>query len=261
MIITIYRSRQIQLFDEKGNLIEKRVRKIEKCQPIAGVQDSWCRTSQSPVTILFGDSHADHLLEEFYDTGHPILSRIKSIGAGNCPPFIGAGERCDLQVSVALPKILSDSTIRYVILSSWNTVVSSNPNSFEGLSKTISAIRDSGKKIIFIVDVPTLKFKPHLCVAQPLYLREILRDKFLPCEAVDSKYYENRKTYDLLIDKLKYNHPEVIFFDTAKLFSDSGVYKARLNNILLYGDEGHLSAYGRYLLVSDLLNELNAKTY
>ncbi len=250
------------LYDKGGNLLENRVRDFNKCSVVKGVQDSWCRATKSPLVVLYGDSHAEQLFDQFYDSNHPILSRVKSVGAGNCPPFAGDSIRCDLQFSESLPTILADKSLKYVVVTSWNTVVSKIPNSFNELSDLISTIQRSGKKVIFIIDVPTLKFRPADCMPAPsLIMREKLK-RYLPyCQNLTSDYFEDRLKYNFIIGELRKSFPDVMFFDPIEKFSVSGVYNVNLKGSLIYSDEGHLSEYGRGLLVDALVREFIERDY
>lgn len=233
----------------------------EKCTPVSGVQDSWCwQSTATPKTALIGDSHANQLFASIVYSNHPIFSRLLSLGAGNCPPIEGESERCDLQVKAALPSVLSNTSIKYVFIGSWNIIAGQYPGSKEGFSKLISKLEKSGKKIIFIIDLPTLKFNPSLCQKNPIQIRESIKifvNKITYCDTVEPQFFEDSTSYNNLVENLKSEFPQVYFYDPRKIFCSPASCRINMDGNIVYRDEGHLGEFGRKIVVDSMIKELS----
>jgi peptidoglycan/LPS O-acetylase OafA/YrhL len=136
---------------------------------------------------------------------------------------------------------------------------------FEGLNNTINMLTESGKKIVLLVDNPTL---PHQedCLQRTTDLKLInhliSRKSNQNCWLNINRYYELSMQYRKLLTELKENHPSKIeIFDTTKYLCDldQGICSHFKNEHLLYGVSDHISDYSAGLIGKDLNDFLHSQ--
>lgn len=235
-----------------------------KCEPVSEVQDSWCWATSNPLTAIIGDSHAHQLFAPMALSSHPSFSKLLSLGAGNCPPIEGVSDRCNLQIKHALPRVLSSASIKHVFIGAWNIPLREPQESLNGFRKLISSLEKGGKKVVFVIDMPTLTFDPLKCKKNPIYIRELARNFFNQatyCETIESQYFKDTATYDEMVQKLKDEFPKVYFYDPKKLFCQSNSCKLNINDEIIYSDSDHLSDFGRKIVVDSMMKELTTLNF
>ena len=247
--------------------------------------------SDEPDVAVIGDSHAGHLasgLAEFYrQRNENVIIRLDA----GCMPFYTIkidGQKyfdCfDNRINKALDFAITSNFIKTIILSGYGNLVlhgreksSINTQSYlngytssfteqqirenitafkKAMYTTLEKLTRSGKKIIFIVDIPELYFNPLECVS----LRGIkLANHKLrsPC-SLSRKYFEERTVnYHRLIADAEKMFPMVKFIHTYKYLCDEKNCEVLVNNNLLYSTRDHLTTYGSRYLVSKIKNELD----
>lgn len=246
-----------------GDYSGQKFTRLQACDPVPDVVDSWCRTTASPTIALLGDSHADLLAERFIQNGNKNFSEIVSMGAGNCQPSLDGDKnsRCYKQISSALKSVVSDSKIKYVILTSWNTGVGDRVDqSINGFNEVFEALRNSNKKIIYIVDIPTLKGKPRYCIETTLYIRNKLLNKPNFCKGATEDDIVPRDNYNKVVNGFRNLNPDILVFNPLAIFCDGSLCKISDGSVVYYSDEGHLSSFGAQLVVNDLIEYLENKS-
>lgn len=258
-----YSSRLTKLVSEvpdwwRGELIVA----TNPCTEVPGVVASWCRTTGSATVALLGDSHADLLMEPFIRNGNQKFSKLISMGAGNCQPSFDADVtlRCVKQISAALNAVVADDSIQYVIVTSWNEGVKGRlQESIDGYRKTFNILRQHKKKIVYFVDIPTLKENPRACINnKALALRAKLQPETYPkfCYGAGPSDLVPRDEYNKLVDAIKKGNPDILVYDPLPLFCRNNICKVKEGAVLNYADEGHLTAYGAQPIVEDLIKKI-----
>lgn len=252
-------------------------------QRYANLKDvQYCLLSNdAPARVaIIGDSHANHLypgLSEKFVTLH--------IGIGGCVPFFDV-ERKD---SVTSPMICSadlmnkaldfailERSIEYIVLAArYNTYLSGqgfgelekseqgdntiriiseghteNIDVFvNGMRQTLKRLTASGKKVVFVMDVPEIGFAPKACIGLQLGLTS----KKSPC-AISRADFEGRdKSYRKLMYDVVEEFPSVKVVDPEHAFCDSYYCWALKDGKLLYRDDDHLSVEGSQYLANELM--------
>jgi hypothetical protein len=147
-----------------------------------------------------------------------------------------------------------------VIISSWNTEVNHRLNeSIEGYARTFDRLRQSQKKIIYVVDVPTLKVNPRPCVNTSFKLRDNFRKPPSFCNGAGVSDLVPMDEYLELINWIKNENPDVFVYDPRQSICPEGICKVVDQSILVYADEGHLSDFGGQSIINNLI--LQIQTY
>lgn len=243
-------------YSKYGKLHQTPDTKISSCPAAIGVQDSWCRTTESPTVALIGDSHADQMMERLIRSGNPQFAHLISLGAGNCPPSLegDSDDRCVKQVAAALDVVNANPAIKYVIISSWNAGINHSLNrSIEGFARTFDRLRQSHKKIIYVVDIPTLKDDPGACVNTSLELREKFRRPPSLCDGAGAGDLVSMDEYLKLVHWIKRENQDIFVFDPRPSICPNGVCKVMERSVLVYADKGHLSDFGGQSIIDNLI--------
>lgn len=113
-----------------------------------------------------------------------------------------------------------------------------------GLRRTLDLLLSRNKKIIFVLENPTLDFDPSTCQLNRYFSQSDGSDCLISYE----KFMEEHKVYRDLSFSVLRDYPTVTVFDSAKYLCDGIKCFAKVNNRILYGDRNHLSEDGsKYL--------------
>ena len=114
----------------------------------------------------------------------------------------------------------------------------------KGLRDTFEALVASGKKIIFVYNVPLINFSVTRCFARPLINHP------LPCSISEQQasvtYTGYKKTVEKLLREPKFNNIKT--FDPVANFCKSGSCAVVRDDQLLYHDTNHLTLHGSVVL-------------
>jgi peptidoglycan/LPS O-acetylase OafA/YrhL len=251
--------------------------------------DGYCSYSdEKPSVVVIGDSHAEAIFMN--GLKHHYESKGKSIallGSGGCPPLIDTiskdnkgidNKNCLKFITENFSRILDDKGISDVILTSrislyilsdgfgdvdkngeWvlhfrNEKQGARSNEevyMLGLEKTIDTLTKAGKTLTFLHDVPELGFDVHAC------LRPLIFSKKAHSCSIDRGSYDSRnKNFKEKINNILSKRPSVRVVDLSKALCDNTSCYGKINNIILYRDDDHLSVRGSIYVVNKLSNEL-----
>lgn len=121
------------------------------------------------------------------------------------------------------------------------------------MRRTLSALTTSGKKIMFVLDVPHLGFDPKSCKT----LRPVLGDAsrqsacYQSREDIEKQFVSSRQAR--IIETLK-EFPQVLVVNAADAVCDRARCYGMKDGALLYSDSNHLSVSGS-ILVGRLIAE------
>lgn len=234
-----------------------------------------------PTVALIGDSHASHWLpglKDFYDARNENLVMLVQ---EQTPPLIDviANDKKKFSDMTKVFQMVNESpTIHTVVLSAFWAVYASelpikvgkefmkrrikDPTMKESsqeklfaslLIKTFWSLKQAGKKVIFLQDVPTTPFFGDKSMPRPFF-----ETAFPVCvfdEHVCTYPYENMKNaqinYRRVVQAIHGIFPDVLILDPVPLFCDegSGLCLSHPSGKVVYSDEHHISIGGSRFLI------------
>lgn len=237
-------------------------------------------TREPPRFALLGDSKAGALFPGLFRTSAP----------GGTWMFLGSGEIAPLlplvsdgptyayvnaaAVDLALRTIERAKSVETVVIAVATRALFGLANDHSiadlprngnykaallGLDASISRLLAAGKRVILLVDNPTL---PHMedCIARrtssSLFNRVLAAPPNPDCQIPVGKHLELSRPYRALLGALRERHPDkVSLFDTLPILCDTGtgLCTSTRDGRLLYGVTDHIS-YHASLLVGQALN-------
>lgn len=235
---------------------------------------------EPPRFALLGDSKAGALFPGLFRTAAPGGTWL-FVGSGASGPLLPvlSGDPLYSYVSAhavdfALRTIEETKSVETVVIAAAaralfglanDTSIADLPASrnylsaLNGLDATVSRLTAAGKRVVLLVDNPTL---PHMedCVGRKTssdLVNGLLAAAANPqCRITIARHLELSRQYRELLEAVRARHPgEVSVFDTVPILCDrdSGVCAAMRDGRLLYGFTDHISEYAS-LLVGRALN-------
>lgn len=239
---------------------------------------SECSTSEAPEILVWGDSFAMHIVPgilESEDKKPLIVQATKS----SCAPLLGlANKRVEASLTQSWAETciaFNDSVVNHLNKStSIKTVVLASPftsyltdeydllkknynnNSYqlikagkaetlEGLTKTVDAIRASGKKVVIVAPPPSNGRDTSICLER--FANKLLSLGTENCNIAIKDYNKkNKDTMAFLAEASLKTNVEVIRFDSY--LCNSEFCTTHIDNSPLYRDTGHLSYTGSAFL-------------
>ena len=233
------------------------------------------KLNTKPSFAIWGDSHANHLLAGLSDISYNFGKSGYNLSYGyGVMPLIGIGWKrqrykpyeinpVEYNQSV-LNFIIQHKEIKVVILAGfWSNDLENlyDTNCLDrgknkdsetlkiGLIRTVNAIQKTGRKVVIVCDVPTLRTEiDHIFYARNIFY--YLDRKYFSTTLNDiipsfAEYNERNKDFINIVDELKRKdnitilHPEIAIYNN--LYNNSIIM---LNNSLLYRDYHHLTIRG-----------------
>jgi peptidoglycan/LPS O-acetylase OafA/YrhL len=224
--------------------------------------DDYCNVSNPyipPNVAIIGDSHANHFywgLNEYYKAKNKNLINM---GSGGCPPLIGidmagpgTSSNCYSRMLPIFEYILNSKSIDTVYISFWHNAYFDNrlvytdylgkintKDNYEyflkALDRTIMMLREHGKHVIIIYDLPDLKRDIKDCfLVRPIYTKK-------DCRLDESIFIDDFDEYNKLINDLVSKNKVDVFY-THKYIN--GNFPVDISGIPTYRDHSHLSING-----------------
>lgn len=212
-------------------------------------------SSEKPTTMLLGNSYANQ-----YYPGLTKLASFKDetvLHIGTCE-FGGGdyegvkfnhpclGQRQAEQLSFLHDIIENTDTLKTVIISGLNE----NPSN-EYIDRTLGEISYLSLLLDeIIVFLPHLRigFDPKLCISRPF------RASDTRCTFTKKTLESHRAQYQELSAALQKHFPKIMLYDPTSILCQDSKCSYSRNGIPLYRDDGHLSAYGSYVVATDYMN-------
>lgn len=205
----------------------------------------------------------------------------RTISSGSCPPLSGAHRTSPAGIStveiclkgnrVALRALAEDPDIQVVVLGTGVRILmqhtfsddsgklSSEQAMWHGLSTAISDLERAGKKVVFLIDNPTV-IDPSWClpprVTQSTHLNQLLvRPIDSRCTITYEQHLKEIQSYLNGVAALQAQHPNLIVYRPDHLLCDleKGVCPVQKNGHFLYSYDDHLSDYGAGLIADELV--------
>jgi peptidoglycan/LPS O-acetylase OafA/YrhL len=232
-------------------------------QLLKETESSFCATTANPTIAIVGDSHAGAL---FYGITHNTRNlnyrRAVIYGAGACQPSLGVESRsgCDKQLRIALDEIVK-SDISTVIITGYYAFIDKHDSDearefLEGFLKTINLLQENNKKVVFLIDNPTLQKTPEVCIKK-LWLRSRFTAYPKFCKGLEKSDMRDQTEYLKLIDELKSKTKKVLFIDPKEVLCPNKKCALYSDGLMLYSDYSHLSIYGSTLIANDIVHKLS----
>lgn len=223
------------------------------------------QTSNEPVLALIGDSHAGHLLNGFSEALEAPFNQVILMGAGGCQAASGikTAQNCQKILEESINFIKSQPQLKYVLIGNYqgfldDLSVDEIEDYRRGFLKTIEALTKLGKKVIFVIDNPTLKDSAERCVESQLRLRSLIKEIPAFCDKTKMTDFKDHSKYKTFVESLA-QPKNLYFFDSqAALCKDNICEIYDINNRLLYSDNNHLSKYGSELVVKKIVSFLKS---
>src|SRR3990167_2141398 len=251
----------------------------DACLAYLGVAEApfYCRLTKGRTSMMaiIGDSHAHVVYPGLAEARALNGQGTLLLGNSGCPTFLGttfgktASERegCAAQIEKILALVSNDPNIDSVLLVSRGPIYitakgfgpaeagySHPPISAvhgkdktpeqvfkSGLEDTIGYLKNSGKHVAYMLQVPEVGVHPLICLGRPLSLGE--RDYSRLCQVQYSFYKKRMSVYrSLVIESAK--RKSFAIFDPESIFCNEEICSAVDNRSLRYADDNHLSVYG-----------------
>jgi peptidoglycan/LPS O-acetylase OafA/YrhL len=234
-------------------------------------------SEKPPTALLFGDSHANHLYAGLANNSALTGGNLLNLGLGGCYPFVNLffqEKNCQHLIREGLNMAIAEPSIKTVILTSRTfsqkgiIEIKKSFGSDEGMpredfynllkdsmKKSLEMLLLANKKIIFILDTPTLDFSPEACIARPWRLTG--QSFKTPCAVTRLNVDSARQKYLESIMSVLKSFPIVKVLDPLPAFCDKDYCWAIKDKKMLYRDTGHLSKVGAVYLGEYFERQIN----
>tara|TARA_R110001583_G_scaffold91940_1_gene234052 strand:+ start:544 stop:2541 length:1998 start_codon:yes stop_codon:yes gene_type:complete len=245
-------------FDKKG---------VKSCNDLLkSTSSSFCATVSDPKVALIGDSHAGALFYGFINNTSSFYSQASVYGAGSCQPSLDVEARpgCNAQLKIALEEITSNPKIEVVVMTGYYSFfndTSSMNKYLDGFNKTFDLLNDSGKKVVYLIDNPTLQKSAELCAPKNISVRDSFSSKENFCSNISKSDLRDQNQYFEFVDNLKNKNSNVDFFDSKSVLCPDEKCMLYSEGKLLYSDFNHLSIYGSLFVADALIKHLSKYAY
>lgn len=246
----------------------------------------YCRLTQGsgPLLAVIGDSHAHVVYPGLAQLRAKDGKGTLLLGNSGCPPLLGTTfgkssterETCAGQIDMILAKVKSDPNIGSVLLVTrgpiyitakgfgpaeagynYPPVASVNGEGEDstqvfraGLEKTIEVLKQSGKQVRYMLQVPEIGIHPQACFGRPLSLSD--KDYSRLCLVPYQLYRERMAVYRTLVEEVRQKEALQVF-DPEGVFCTTEGCSAIHDGRLRYADDNHLSVFGSQELAKTLV--------
>ena len=224
-----------------------------------------CRTSEAPEVILWGDSHAMHLMQGLRASGRDL--RIIQMTVSTCAPIIGLAsisseytaeraEQCIATNDKVFDYVRGSSSLRYAVLSSPfiqyvgeqsnvmlrdGRIVPGDEVSLKFFKETLHSLVDLGIRPVVFSPPPSTGANIGACLTRARWFGKHLSHCDFDFEEAVGRGSKVRKFLQDI--DLEY---DVIWLEEGICLE--GQCRAALNDTFIYRDSGHLSHEGSTLL-------------
>lgn len=220
----------------------------------------FCAGTPDPTVVLIGDSHAGHLFYGFTNSKHVKFSKALIVGAGACQASLGVESTagCTEPISMAVKLATSTPSVKIAVIGGYydfiDTASSERSRGYlKGFQNTIDELQRAEKRVVFVIDNPTLKQSSERCYRPALKVRQLAGDYPEFCKGATEKDLKDHSEYLKFVDALRTKNPTVLFYDSRDVLCPQGVCSVEKDSDVLYGDDNHLSIFGSKLVVDDLI--------
>jgi peptidoglycan/LPS O-acetylase OafA/YrhL len=232
---------------------------------------------------VWGDSKADAMYWGLVRKSLPGMSWTL-VARASCPPMAGVheiasdaadeGDECRKANSAALRMLLGNPQLTTVVLvaasrdivgpqfANDSSAKATMSAASEGLDNAIAILRSAGKRVVLVLDNPSLR-DPRQCMdRRPLawpVVRHLLGvsdlDAAQRCAISYRSYLDSTAFYRAIIEHLRARYPNLIIYDPTSVLCDSqrNVCPMTMNGKYLYSYGDHMSDYANGLVAERFL--------
>lgn len=235
----------------------------------------WVRVADAPIdVVVIGDSHAGHL-----GAGLAELSRERGVTIAvmfhaGCfaflPREVDGGRRFDCPgnlIARALQDAVTRPSVRTIVLTGYPALqiqrqrfhdVATIPpadvqrfaTEFESAFRaTLDSLLPSGKRVVFVEDVPELLRNPRSCINR-------LRTAACEIDVPVARYRERNALVLGIVDRMRVDYPAVTFASAADALCGDGLCRGFADATLLYATRDHLTPAGSRRVVRALADAI-----
>lgn len=257
------------LWPEAWNVQESCIKKY----PFYGRYCLESNPAKPPTIALIGDSHANHLFNGLAKYYSGSSENILNLG-GWLPIWnvengsIGEQAQRVLRrqtMEKILDEVSASPSIHTLVLAFRENAVNNTTRSYApytnywklinhptitnegemltiGMRETLKRLEKTGKRIIWVEDIPGLDFNPKECLdARPIRLT---KHRTSPCGIEKVKFEGYAKPYHAIVGQLSAEFPQVKVFHPSSYLCDDFFCFAVKDGQMLYRDDNHLSDQG-----------------
>lgn len=236
-----------------------------------------CKISKIDLpTILFiGDSHTKHFGST--DWGKFGDNSILMVTKSECLPFSNDQflnkNDCKKAFEGVINYASSSKSVKTVILSGYwaylmsggfekrgdNWRIAERPDAEDALTFKknfrffASKLLDSGKNVIFLMDIPDLDFDIKTCFDNRPF-RITVANTRNDCWINEADYFRRMAPFDLVLDEVFAEYPSIKVYNPRRIFCNGAKCVASDGLMPYYANGDHLNHYGAGLVVDGLLN-------
>lgn len=237
----------------------------------SGHDAEFCQSDsrEMPTLAVWGDSKADAIYAGLVPESR-AGERWLLMGRAGCAPakglkrefyFDDPGEGCLRSNRVMLETLLAHPEIKTVLIATADRVLHGvryhdmngrEADGGDGVIEAIKALLAAGKRVLFLVDNPTLA-DPERCVQRPIFHE---RDPRAECEISVATFRARTSKMTALVDRLHRAVPGVTIVDATDDLCVGGRCSVEENGNFLYGKTDHLSDFGARKVARRVLEAL-----
>jgi peptidoglycan/LPS O-acetylase OafA/YrhL len=200
--------------------------------------------TREPTVVLVGDSHAYHvsagLLKYYSSIGENLLMLGTRFPYWGLNPEESPYQRATdpmLDLALSMPSV---KTVVFTTYLRFHTEPEVR-HYVDAARTTFRRFLGAGKNIIFMNDVPALRFDPRSCIKRAGVASSATR---VPCAIPLGAWEEQITKHNIIVEELKKEFPQIQWFDAAPAFCDDRECRAMIDGRLMYRDDNHLSYDG-----------------
>lgn len=274
---------------ETHSLVNNLWKKIDNClkQYPSWAGDTRCYLNEDQENtsyVLFGDSHAGNLLYGLEKIEKDRRIKFNSFQNSMTVPFYGfmsSTHYPNVDWRIKTSDLMYDAfnneackeNIKIFVLAhcpetSYSDITdkldaSTNNKSPEerwriGMTRTIDFLTKHGKKVLFVLDSPSLPFSPASCIDRPISLLK----KECKFERAIHNNRQANSLYNKLVKEYAEKYSNVEYIDLADAFCNDKYCFGNKNHVPLYADGGHTNLKGSefeanfvYAKIKEMLTE------
>ena len=239
---------------------------------------SFCLLSKnkSPEILIIGDSHSQHY---FKSASSALIDKsVMNLGESSCLPFSSEKHtslhKCSEKIEAVVKFATETESVKFIMLAGHLSYLSSGGFGFHNRNfrlpnpltttqsesfiqtgaKVLDEIENSGKRVIFMKDIPDMDFNIQSCFDMSPFRSNDINDR---CSMNYKSYMDRYKDYEDLIFRLIANYPKLEVYSPTKLFcsSESNTCYAKKDSDPLYFNSDHLTVTGSDLVIKDMLTK------
>jgi peptidoglycan/LPS O-acetylase OafA/YrhL len=232
-------------------------------------------TSEQPSILFFGDSHALALFSSIPEGPGEFANKAMIVAGVGCLPYANLtyvpmhqrvwGNNCTELANEAMRIAGNFASITTIIIAAHQPSVRSASLSvyneggepvseltafMDGNAYLIDRLLMAGKRVVYVVDVPTLKNLPSSCERRLSFIEPNV------CNMTEQEFEASRSDYVAAVHGLKLRYPSLIVFDASRMVCAEGLCDAKRGGEYLYLDADHLSVPGSARAISLLSHEM-----